>query len=199
MERADVAGVVLAAGGSARFGDDLKQLAGFDGEKLVHRAARTALEAGLAPVLVVVGCRGDQVAAAVADLPVEIVENPGWQAGQSRSVLAGLAALPAGAHAAIFLACDQPLLDPLTLERLRATWRKTGAAAVAPVFGERRGSPVLFARELFGELAGIAGDEGGRQVLGRHVGRIAHVELEREDPLLDVDTPAELAALARRD
>lgn len=198
MERADVAAVVLAAGGSARFGADLKQLVRFDGETLVHRAARTALQAGLSPVLVVIGCRGEAVAAAVADLPVEIVESPGWQEGQSRSVTAGLTALPAEAEAAIFVPCDQPLLDAATLEGLAATFRDTRAPAVVPVFGGRRGSPVLFARALFGELTRITGDAGGRQVLSRYAGRIAQVELEREEPLLDVDTPEDLAALARR-
>lgn len=198
MERADVAAVVLAAGGSARFGSDLKQLARFDGETLVHRAARTALEAGLAPVLVVVGCRGEAVAAAVADLPVTVVQSAEWAEGQSRSVTAGLAALPAETEAAIFVPCDQPRLDAATLERIAATFRDTRAPAVVPVFEGRRGSPVLFARALFGELTRITGDEGGRQVLSRHAGKIAQVELEREEPLLDVDTPEDLAALARR-
>lgn len=188
--------VVLAAGGSTRFGGGVKQLAAFDGETLVHRTARTALEAGLSPVLVVVGCAREAVAAAVSDLACATVPNPKWQAGQSTSVKAGLAALPSDADGVAFVPCDQPLLDTQTLRRLVAAFRDTGAPAVVPVFEDRRGSPVVLSREVFPDVAGIAGDEGARQILARHRDRIVTVELDREDPLIDVDTPEDFERLA---
>lgn len=192
------AAVVLAAGGSSRFGEDVKQLARFHGETLVHRAVRTAVEAGLSPVLVVVGCAGDEVAAAVADLPCEIVSNPAWEEGQSTSVKAGLAALPNDpddVDGAVFIPCDQPLLDAETLRRLATTFRETGAPAVVPRFENRRGAPVVFGRQVFGELSEITGDEGGRQILGRLGDRVAVVDLDRKDALIDVDTVADLRRL----
>lgn len=187
--------VVLAAGGSRRFAGGSKQLATFQGEALVHRAVRTVLEAGLSPVLVVVGCAGEDVAAAVSDLDSEIVSNPRWDQGQSTSVKAGLAALPADADGAAFVPCDQPLLDVETLEKLAAAFRKTGAPAVVPGFEGRRGAPVVIGRELFPQVAGITGDEGARQILARHRDRVVTVELDREEPLMDVDTPEDLERL----
>lgn len=188
--------VVLAAGKSRRFGPKIKQLVLFQGETLVHHAVRITLEAGLAPVLVVVGCAKKVVAAAVSDLDCQTVFNPHWQAGQGSSAKAGLAALPEDAEGVMFLPCDQPLLDAQTLRHLVAAFRATGAPAVVPVFEGRRGAPVIFGRELFPELAEIRGDEGGRQILARHEDRIVPVELDREDPLMDIDTPKDFERLA---
>jgi len=90
MDTGSYIAVVLAAGDSRRFGDPPKQLRDLGGEPLVHRACRTALQSRAAAVLLVVGHRGDEVAAAVADLPVRVVRNPKAAYGQSTSVRLGL-------------------------------------------------------------------------------------------------------------
>ena len=102
-----VAGVILAAGGAQRMGQP-KQALIWRGQPLVRHVARAALEAGLDPVVVVTGSAADQVEAAVEGLPVQVVNNPEWQAGQSSSVKIGLQALPAETGAAVFLLADQP-------------------------------------------------------------------------------------------
>lgn len=190
--------VVLAAGGSTRFGETVKQLATFGGETLVHRTVRTAVEAGSSPVLVVVGCAETEVADAVSDLDCDVVSNPRWREGQSTSVKAGLAALPDDADGVVFVPCDQPLLDARTLRTLVGAFRETGAPAVVPGFEGRRGAPVVIARDLFSRVAGITGDEGARQILARHGVRVVVVELDREEPLVDVDAPEDLKRLAGR-
>src|SRR5437763_12750721 len=55
-----IGAVVLAAGGSSRFGRP-KQLLTFRGETLVRRAVRAASEAGCDPVIVVAGNLGDAI------------------------------------------------------------------------------------------------------------------------------------------
>ena len=69
---------------------------------------------------------------------------------------------------------------------------------MAPRFGGRRGAPVLFSRALFGELAELDGDEGGRQLLRRGSEEIRWVELDSDLPLLDADTPSALFEVGRR-
>ena len=61
------AAVVLAAGESRRMGQQ-KQLLHWQGEPLVTRAARIALESGAAETVVVTGAAGEQVEAALAPL-----------------------------------------------------------------------------------------------------------------------------------
>ena len=88
-----IAGIVLAAGESTRFGQP-KQLLDWRGEPFVRAVAKTALKAGLSPVIVVTGANAEQVEVAVQDLPVQIVRNPEWQSGQASSIKAGVSTPP---------------------------------------------------------------------------------------------------------
>src|SRR4051812_30585187 len=74
-----IAGVVLAAGGSSRLGRP-RQLLTVGGEPLVRRAAVQAL-AACDEVLVVVGAVAEQVAHALAGLPLRVVLNRAWADG----------------------------------------------------------------------------------------------------------------------
>lgn len=87
-----VAGVILAAGGSTRFGGP-KQLLDWHGQPFVRAVARTAQEAGLWPVLVVTGANSSRVEAAIQDLDVHVVHNDDWQHGQGSSIRAGIEAI----------------------------------------------------------------------------------------------------------
>ncbi|WP_029031161.1 nucleotidyltransferase family protein [Salinarimonas rosea] len=191
-----VAAIVLAAGRGSRFGEAPKLLATLDGVPLVRRVAQAALASRADPVIVVVGRRGEDVAAALAGLAVRIVDNPAWDEGLSTSLQAGFAALPDDAHAAIVCLGDMPLVTPALVDALVAAFDETsGAAAVVPVHAGERGNPVLLARRLAPEIADLAGDRGAGPLLK---GRADVRELDWGDAsiLRDVDTPAALAALA---
>lgn len=191
-----VSGVLLAAGGSSRFGGPLpKQLVGWRGEPLVRVVARRLLASRLADLVVVVGHRAEAVRQALEGLALRTVEARRWRDGQSASVRAGLEAIDGDAAAALFVPCDQPLLTPDLIDRLVARFAETGGPIVAPTHGGRRAAPVLFARALFPELARISGDSGGRQLFADHA--VVELEVAEPDPLRDFDTPEELAALRR--
>jgi molybdenum cofactor cytidylyltransferase len=191
-----LAGVVLAAGRGARMeGRAVKLLLPFQGEPLVHRAARLALAAGLAPVVVVVGAHGAEIAAALADLPVRLVANPAWESGQASSLRAGIAALPPRVGGTFFLLGDQPLISPALLQGLAARQAHTGAAITLPAVAGRRANPGLFRRAVFPEIARLQGDAGGRQLFERFPPDL----FAWDDPRLlwDVDTPEDYARLQR--
>lgn len=87
-----IAGIILAAGESARFGQP-KQLLDWHGRPFVHAVAQNALDAGLSPVVVVTGANAEQVGAAVIDLDVKVVRNDEWKSGQGSSIKAGVLSL----------------------------------------------------------------------------------------------------------
>ncbi|HUG33378.1 MAG TPA: selenium cofactor biosynthesis protein YqeC, partial [Anaerolineales bacterium] len=84
-----VAGMILAAGESVRFGKP-KQLLDWHGEPFVRTVARKAIEAGLTPVMVVTGAYAASIEPAVTSLDVQIVRNDDWREGQAGSIKAGL-------------------------------------------------------------------------------------------------------------
>ena len=126
--------VVLAAGFSRRMGR-CKLTLTLDGEPLVRRAVRAALEAGLAPVFVTM--RPDaspELRAAVSgfDGRVEIVPAPDARFGQAESLKAGVRRIQAFASAtrsappgAMILLGDQPLVERNSYARWRISSSKT--------------------------------------------------------------------------
>jgi molybdenum cofactor cytidylyltransferase len=155
----------------------------------------------LRQLLVVVGHRGPALAAIMAGLAVELIDNCSFRSGQSSSIKCALPHIEPAAGAAIFIPGDQPFLDPELLDLLVETFEQTGAPIVLPTCEGRRGSPVLVARSLFPELAALEGDAGGRQIFERHESAI--VEVPAPDPisLRDIDTWSdyqELLAIAEK-
>src|ERR1022692_501373 len=103
-----VAGVMLAAGSSARMGGPNKLLLKIAGETVLRRAASRAVGAGLAPVIVVLGHEAERARDALSGLAVSIVVNPEHALGINRSLRTGIAALAVSVHAAVVLLADMP-------------------------------------------------------------------------------------------
>ncbi len=183
------AGIVLAAGGATRFRAP-KQLVLWRGEPLVRVAARTALDAGLSPVIVVTGAYSDQVRVALDGLPVQIVENTNWQEGQGSSVSRGASALPSNSGAALFLLADQPMVTPSLVHALLEAHASDDACVVAPLVQEsRRANPVLFDSETFGRLRHLQGDVGGRSIIPEY--RVRYVPWHDAELTRDIDTQSD--------
>ena len=172
-----------------------KQLLDWHGRPLVRAAAETALAAGLDPLVAVVGAARAEVIAALAGLPLRIVANPSYLAGQSTSLRAGVAALGPDVDAAVVLLGDQPFVTVEIVGRIVAEWRASGAVIVAPVYAGQRGNPVLFDRAVFADLLAIQGDQGARAVLAADPSRVRLVHFDDARPLADVDTPEDYERL----
>lgn len=186
------AGVILAGGKSERLGEP-KQLLQWRGESFVRVAAKTALAAGLHPVVVVTGAHHEKVVPEIEDLPVQIVHNRDWAEGQSTSVVAGVGALPPHIGGAVFMVTDQPqtpfqLIQALVSERVTSL-----APVVVPMADGRRTTPVLFGSETFEDMRSLTGDAGGRALFSKYP--LAYVPWVNAVVALDVDTMEDYSRL----
>ena len=179
-----VGAVVLAAGGSQRFGRP-KQLLLYDGQTLVRRAARGAL-AVRGPVVVVAGREQEMIGLDLLGLPVTVVPNDDWERGIGSSVRCGLEALPE-CDAAVIVACDQPRVDGSVIQQLIAEHAKSGKPIVAAAYAGTLGVPALFARRRFDELRSLPDAQGAKSIILRHRDEVATVDFPAG--ALDIDTP----------
>ena len=192
--RGGVSAILLAAGSGSRFGGG-KLLAPYRGRPLIEAALASLRDAPVDETVVVVGADVERLRAVCEPYGVCIVENPGWQRGQSTSVLAGLKALGPDVRAAVVLLADQPLVGAGAIERLVEAFEEGAKVAVA-TYGGRPRNPVLFSRGVWPVLeAELSGDEGARSFLRRRQELVTLVPCDGVGDPADVDTAEDLRRL----
>lgn len=187
----NVGAIILAAGGSSRFGQ-AKQLLSFQGESLVRRAVRTAIEAGCACVTVIVGDARDRIETELRETPAVIVENPEWQRGLGTSIRCGLRhllSLRPEIDAVVLLACDQPFADASVITSLIAQRENSHKPIVACSYANTLGIPALFDRACFESLLALPDDSGAKALIESRSADVAQIEFEKG--AIDIDTPAD--------
>ncbi len=192
-----VAAIVLAAGRSSRMAPQNKLLVpDRAGRPMVARVVDNLLSSAARPVIVVTGHRAEEVSAALAGRPVQLVHAADYADGLSASLRVGIAAVPATASAALVCLGDMPLVTGRMIERLIEAYDPDeGRSVVVPTCRGKIGNPVLWDRRFFPDIAGLVGDVGARALLERHSEYVAQVELGDDAVLRDFDTVESLATL----
>ncbi len=191
-----IAALVLAAGRSRRMAPANKLLVEIDGQAMVARAVDAALRSQASGVVAVLGNDAVRVRQALAGRDITIVENAKFADGLSASLQIGLAALPNDIDGVLVMLGDMPRVTPAHLDRLIAAFNPVeGRSICVPTHRAKRGNPILWDARFITEMKGLSGDQGARSLLGAHADQICEVEMSDDGVLLDVDTPAALAAL----
>jgi len=191
-----VAGLVLAAGVSARFGSP-KLLARLGGRPLLQHALDALASTALDPVLVVLGHAAEEVERAI-DWRSEIrLRNPDPARGLSSSLHVGLddlGAMTPRVDGAVVLLGDQPRTRAAVIDALLAAAETSDRPIVAPRYAGGGGAnPVYIASVAFDLADRATGDRGLGPVLAAEPDLVAWVDVDGSNP--DIDTPADLAAL----
>jgi molybdenum cofactor cytidylyltransferase len=160
-ESRPVAGLVLAAGGSERYGSP-KQVAVLEGRPLLEHVVTALVDSALERIVVVLGSNGPRVLVE-ADLgPAEIVICRDWAEGMSASLKAGIGAV-SDAQAALVVLGDQPRLSTASVTRVLDA-RRPGVDFIRATYGGKPGHPALLESAIFERIHGLQGDRGAGSI-----------------------------------
>lgn len=186
------AAVVLAAGLSRRMGTDKLQKS-VGGKPMIQYALDLARALPVQARLLVTNQQ------AIVSIAPDFQHVPSLRAaaGMGFSVAEAAKNLPKMADFCVFLCADQPLLQPKTVQILLDCAIENNCIA-APRVNGKPCAPCVFPRRFFAELAALTGDTGGRRVWKKHPEETKFCDFADETQFWDADTPAALAAVARR-
>jgi len=189
------AAIILAAGKSQRMGQN-KLLLRLNGGTLLDNVLNAIAAAGIHEKVVVVGHNAEEVIKVVTarrDAP-RIVINQDYEQGMASSFQMGLRLLRY-VDAAFLVLGDQPILDKNLLDiMVHQLAGNRDTLIVSPIYEGKKGHPVLFRSDLFGEILGLDKSETIRYVIRRHSDRLLTVEAP-EWTIVDMDTPQDYARI----
>ena len=185
-----VAGILLAAGRSVRFGANklIQRLP--DGTPVALASARN-LVAALPHSIAVVrpGVEALEALLREAGLAVTVCERAHEGMGTSLAHAVRFAAATGAFDGCVVALADMPFIMPATIalvaERLRIDDR-----IVAPRYRGERGHPVGFPARYRAELEAVTGDEGARDIVRRD--GVQLFDSDDSGTVRDIDTPADL-------
>jgi molybdenum cofactor cytidylyltransferase len=182
-----ISGIVLAGGTSSRLGQP-KQLMDLGGRPVLQYVLEAGAAAGLDELVVVLGHRAEDVAAALSLPPAaRTVVNPDYATGQASSMRTGLAAASPSAQAALLLLGDQPAMRPADIRAVMDAYRSGAGPIVQGSYRGEPGHPVLFDRSVWPDLLAVEGDRGARDLIKSHPDWVVRVHLDADVPA-DLDT-----------
>lgn len=200
-------GVILAAGESTRMGADKALLpwppvapgSAATGQTFLS-AAIEALSAFNDMVIVVAGRNEANLAPVVYANGAFVVQNPAPERGQFSSLQVGLQeVLSRGRDAAMVTLVDRPPVAMATLQQLHAAFEMALARrlwAVVPEYDGKHGHPVLVSREMIEEFLKAPSTATARDIEHKNQAHIEYVPMADPFVAMNVDTPADYAALS---
>lgn len=189
--------IILGAGSSSRMGQS-KQLLEIDGEPLLRRTVKVALDVKPNNLIVVLGSNFEAHQQVIIDLPVNIISNENWQSGMGSSIKAGLrnlVQLNPGINAIIVLVCDQPLLKSKHIEKLIKHFTASKALIISSMYSNTSGVPALFAKEMFQNILSLDDDQGAKKIIQQNFSQAIMVPFPEGE--IDLDTPQDYSAFKK--
>lgn len=176
--------IILCAGNSARMVQN-KLLMPIAGKPLVYWAVSAVAASRVEDIVIVLGRDAARVGQYIDIARAKLVDNNAYRSGQASSIGVGLKHLHPNSEQCFFVMGDQPFISAKIINALLDAHQK--GHITRPVCGNRAGSPVLFDKRFYGELANLAGDSGGKAVIHAHPQLVDNYAIKDKDALIDID------------
>lgn len=186
-----VAAILLAAGSGTRFGADKLLHPLPHGVPIAVQSARHLRAVFHDRILAVVRPGAEALSQALRAEQCEVLVCEHASDGMGASLACAIRGSGLAAAWVVALA-DMPFIRPSTLQAVHDAMAG-GAALAAPYFRAKRGHPVGISGRFRNDLERLSGDEGARQVLGRHAHELVKIPVGDAGVLRDIDRPADLA------
>ena len=184
-----VEAIVLAAGSSSRAGGFKMELPLGD-KTLIERSIEGMYDV-CSRIVIVGGFRVERVRELLLGYSkVEVVENVNWQSGMFSSVKVGVQNMKGDRF--FLLPADVPLVPEIVYRKMLSVQEEI----VIPMFGDRKGHPVLFRNSVVKAILNEPNGSSLRNLIGRKGGKTLLVE--HEEVILDVDMISDYNAMCRR-
>lgn len=186
--------IVLGAGLSKRFGRN-KLLEPIGHSAMIEHVVSESLKSKAKQVIVVCGHDAEKIKRVFKDHRCDIVFNEDFEKGQSVSVRKGLSMVKESADAVIVLPGDIALLDHWMIDAVIDEYSSCYAPIVTAEHYGSSGHPILFDKNLLGELKNIdKATRGLKSVVSRHRSKLRLVETS-EASVLGVNKQGDLLRL----
>jgi molybdenum cofactor cytidylyltransferase len=187
--------LLLAAGGSVRFGSDKRSFVLDSKKTLLQQSISQYKDIGLEVFVCLSGRRDDDfLASMLLRESVGCLRCSRAAEGMGGTLSEGVSAIGDVPGILVALA-DMPGLLSQTV--LRILENADSERIVYPVFEGRRGHPVLFGRRYLSLLRELSGDAGASKLLRENVENCVPVPVVDPGVLLDVDTLGDIQGIER--
>ncbi len=193
-----ISGILLAAGESRRMRSP-KALLSYQGQTFIERICTAFLTAGVDELIVVLGAHAEELRRVLPSHPaLRAVVNTRYFQGQLSSLMTGIGALSPESEAAVVNLVDHPLVTAETIKALIASFRAAPLPILIASYQGRRGHPVLFSSQVYGEILAAPLDQGAKVVVRKDPARVREIQLDDPGILADIDTPEDYARYVGR-
>lgn len=181
-----IAILILAAGGSSRMKEKIKQLLPWRKTTLLGHAIAEAKKLKVQKVCVVLGANAELIKSTIGSEKITILDYKNWEQGIGTTIAFGVDYLAKENKydAILIILADQPLMDANYLELLLSTYNSDSSKIIATKYADTIGVPAIFGKEYFDELVNLSGDSGAKKLLSfKNV-----VVLNPKGKVVDIDT-----------
>src|SRR5208283_4437738 len=165
---------------------------------LIDNILDAVAASGIDERVIVLGHKPEQVIEALKPRlsTLKIAVNEAYEQGMTSSFQRGLQMLPY-VDAAFLVLGDEPIFDPNILKAMvqQMENRQGKALIVSPIHKGKKGHPLLFHRQLFGEILNLKSPQTIREIVHRYADRLLTIEAPQWT-IMDIDTPEDYARIS---
>jgi molybdenum cofactor cytidylyltransferase len=195
-----IPGIVLAAGTSSRMGSVNKLLLKYKDHTVVEEVLEQLSDSKIDDILVVTGFERTRIERLFADRPmgsVSFICNENYRLGRAESIKCAIRQIESRADAALFTLADKPGITSTLINKAIDCYLRDRPAILYVEIPSGRGHPIIFSKDLFGDLLQLKGDCVGDELVAKYKDDLVTVKDDARQ--IDIDCMADYRILLKNE